>query len=403
MSNGATSSGAPRSSYRDVLRDRVAGRLMLVRSVSLVGDSMAIAALIVLAYGGSESVVAGAAVLAVRAVPTLIVAVFLGGWLDRLPRRSGMIAFALLEALVLLVPAIWPSQQTALVASGLSGATSAAYISLSSAIVAEQVSRPLQLPYYALAGTIHMSAQVVGLLGGASLALAFSPSIALAVDVASFVVGALLLTGLPRLHAVRSGESSSSGASLASGWGVIWGNPTLRLLSILVWASFASGDLPEVVAPAVAADAWVPPVMAASALGGVVLLLAVGRRGLLGSVRNQLRFASAYGASLVVGAVAIELEAGPVALIVVNAAIGACLAWTVGAQAVFARLVPEGRRAQAEIAMVSTNTVVGGLSILGLGALGGWTGHPALAYLVGGLVVLGVALPRVARAASTED
>src|SRR4051812_44264660 len=136
-----TGSGAVRSDvrpgYRAVLRHPVAGRLIGVKGISELGDFVGLAALLLLGYQQTGSLLGAAAVYTARALPAILVATLLGGWLDVPPRRPTLSVLAFAGAAALVLPAMVPAASTALVASAILGAVRAAYVAVTTAVVAE--------------------------------------------------------------------------------------------------------------------------------------------------------------------------------------------------------------------------------------------------------------------------
>jgi len=263
--------------YRPVLRHAVAGRLASAKAISELGDYVGLSALIVLAYGHAHSFLGPVGVYAARSLPALAVATVFPGWIDRPRRKVALIWLALLGAVVISVPAFVPSTGTAIIASAVLGAVRATYMSVHAAVIAESVDDPLRLPLFGLMGTFNQAAQVLGVAAGSLLALYVSTRLALLADAVSFVIAALIFMGLPRAEQfVRDRRPPPY-----SGLRTVFGHPTLRLVALLTWATFASSGLPEAMARGVVSTAWVPWTMAGAAL----LLVGLGIRPRLAEYR----------------------------------------------------------------------------------------------------------------------
>ncbi|GAA3384339.1 MFS transporter [Cryptosporangium minutisporangium] len=369
--------------YRAVLRHPVAGRLVAVRSVSELGDFIGLAALLLLGYQLTGSLLGAAAVYTARALPAILVATLLGGWLDVTPRRRTLSLLALGGAAALLFPIVFPAAATALVASAILGAVRAAYVAVTTAVVAESVDRAIQLPYFGMAATINSLVQVGGIAVGSGLAVTLGPRVALLVDLLSFLVAAVMLARLPvgarreRRHRLPPG----------AGFVLIWRQPTLRALALLTWATLVCSVLPETVATN-APTGWIPAVMVSSALGGALFAAVMGRRRFLERPLNQARTAAVLGAALVAGALVLFSGQHPLLLALVNTVIGAATGWTVGAQATFARLAPAGRMGQVEATMIASNVFLEGVGVLLLSLVAVAVGSDGAGYLTGGVLVL---------------
>jgi MFS family permease len=281
------------------------------------------------------------------------------------------------------VPAATPATATAIAAAAVLGAIRTAQQSTEAALIAESVDQSLRLGLYGLAGTIDQAAQTAGLLAGSIISLAIGTGVALWTDVVSFVLAALIFATLPAPKRITFGHRPPR----IEGLRIIWREPTLQALILLVWASALSGPMAEVLAPDLAHGAWLPAVMAASPIGGMVFMFLAGRSQMLSSVDNQIRMVYGLGASLLLGALILAARLPVFFLVIANAAIGAGFGWVFGAQATFARLVPKERMGQVEGTVVASNILVRGIGTF-LVAVIVHTTHPSMAYLVGGLAVI---------------
>ncbi|WBB74379.1 hypothetical protein O7602_02115 [Micromonospora sp. WMMD1128] len=382
-----TDTATPAPGYRALFRHPVASRLLVARGISELGDFVGLAALLLLAYDQTRSVLGPAAVYAARALPALLVATVFSGWLDVLARRTMLIGLTLAGAVLIAVPAAVPRALPAIVAAGLLGAVRAAYGSVHVAIIAEAVAPPLRLPLFGLAAFANQSGQVVGLLAGASVTVAIGPRVALLIDLASFLLAAVVLTGLRVGRQERRGPRPPATA----GARIIAAHPILRGVALLTLATMLAGGLPETLAPDLSGGAWRPVVLAASSFGGAVFVLLVGRRGWLVRVSGQVVAAGALATALLLAALLAAVDAPAWALAVANALIGAGGGWLIGAQATFARLAPRERMGQVEATIVAGNIMLSGVGVFLLGGAAALFG-PAVAYLAAGLVLLATVL-----------
>jgi MFS family permease len=385
-----TGSGAVRSDvrpgYRAVLRHPVAGRLIGVKGISELGDFVGLAALLLLGYQQTGSLLGAAAVYTARALPAILVATLLGGWLDVPPRRPTLSVLAFAGAAALVLPVMVPAASTALVASAILGAVRAAYVAVTTAVVAESVEREIQLPYFGMAAVINSSVQVAGIAVGSGLTVALGPRVALLADLVSFLIAGVVLALLP----IGSQREHRDRLPPGAGFVLIWRQPTLRVLALLTWATLVCSVLPETVATN-APRGWIPAVMAASAFGGAVFAWVAGITVFLERPLNQARTASVLGLALIGGAFVLFAGGHPVLLVLANLLIGAATGWTVGAQATFARLAPAGRMGQLEATMIASNLFLEGVGVLALSLVAVAAGSDGAAYLVGGVLVLGAA------------
>ncbi|MFC0031051.1 MFS transporter [Micromonospora chaiyaphumensis] len=384
---GADERLTPPPGYRALFRHPVAARLVIARGVSELGDFVGLAALLLLAYDQTRSVLGPAAVYAARTLPALLVATVFSGWLDVPARRTMLVGLSLAGAALIAVPTAVPRPLPAIVAAGLLGAVRAAYSSVNVAIAAEAVDGPLRLPLFGLSAFANQLGQVTGLLAGASVTVALGPRAALLVDLVSFLLAAVVLAGLP----AGRGERRKARPPATAGVRIIAGHPVLRGVALLTLGTVLSGALPETLAPDLAGGGWRPVVLAASALGGAVFVLVAARRAWLARVAGQVAAAAALGGALLLAGLLAAIQAPAWALAGANALIGAGGGWLIGAQATFARLAPRERMGQVEATIVAGNIVVSGCGIFLLGSTAELFG-PATAYLVAGALLLGVVL-----------
>ncbi|MFC4018315.1 MFS transporter [Micromonospora sp. GCM10011542] len=378
---------APPPGYRALFRHPVASRLVIARGISELGDFVGLAALLLLAYDQTNSVLGPAAVYAARTLPALLVATVFSGWLDVPARRTLLVWLSVAGAALIAVPTAVPQPVPAIVAAGLLGAVRAAYASVNVAVAAEAVDAALRLPLFGLSAFANQAGQVIGLLAGASLTVALGSRVALLIDLVSFLVAAVILAGLPK-HPHRRREPRPPATA---GVRIIARHPVLRGVALLTLATVLSGALPETLAPDLARGAWRPTVLAASALGGALFVLVVGRSGFLVRLAGQVAVAAALAGALLLTGVLVAVDAPLWALAGGNALIGAGGGWLIGAQATFARLAPPERMGQVEATIVAANIVVSGCGIFLLGGVAAVL-SPAAAYLAAGVVLLVVVL-----------
>jgi MFS family permease len=196
--------------------------LFLGRTISFAGSAIAIVALAfaVLEVTGSKTDLG--LVLAARAIPQIVFPLAGGIWADRLPRHHVMVAANLVSAvaqaavallLVLDAAEIW---QLALLAF-VNGTAVAFFFPASQGVVPETVPPDQRQQANALLRLGVNLAWICGAALGGLLVHAFGPGVAIAVDAASFVAGAVLV-GAMRLPRSLRLEGSTFSADLKGGW-----------------------------------------------------------------------------------------------------------------------------------------------------------------------------------------
>lgn len=379
--------------YRAAAGHPVAARLLTAQLVSEAGDFVGLAALLLLAFEATQSALGPALVLASRSLPALAVAGLLGRWLDRTPRRATLVATHLAGAVAIAICAVSPGTVTAVLSATLLGVTRSAFRSVQAAVIVESVPAGLRLALFGAAGVINQTAQFFGVLVGAAVTLTVGVRVSLLADVASFLVAAAILAGMPT---APSSPRPLRPAPL-DGVRIIYRHPVLRWLTLLVLASAFSGSLPEGLAPAIATEAWLPAAMAASSAGGAAFTFWVARRAYLRRVANQMTVAGSMAAALVLTGIAVSLDAPDWLYVLGNVAVGAALGWLVGAQTTIAAVTPEGRMGQVEATIVAGLISSSGAGVLVLGFVASAV-DPSVAYLIGGAVLLAalaVSAPRL--------
>jgi MFS family permease len=371
--------------YLHALRHPVVRGIWTASSVSLVGDHIASAALMVIAYQRSGLLLGAAAIFAVAAVPALLSGALAGSWLDRVPRKTALAALQLGGAAIVLLPVVIDGLPIVLVTAGLLGAVRAAHVAVRSGAIAEAVPDDRRGPLIALVNSTDQAGQFVGFFAGSGLAVLFTGSWALIIDSVSFVVAALVIT---RLH-LPSPTEREGRPPLTAGLRDIWRNPVLRLLAPLVWITATIGALPEALAAGAADEApsWTPIVFAAGPAGQAVTMLVLGRLRYLG--RPSVQLTHMAWLSLAFGIAA--LGRTPAWWALANFLVGSGVAWLVGPQLTFVRLAPPERMAQVTGTMIAILVAAEGLGTLAFATLADATSIPN-AYRTAGFLVLASAL-----------
>ena len=378
--------GASGRGFRAALRDPVAGRLLTAAAVSEAGDFVGQAALILLTYHATGSVMGPAGVLAAGTLPTLLVGTVFGPWLDRPRRRTALVALTLVGAAACAGVTAAPVFAVALVAAFVLGAARIAYVGISVGAVTDAVAEERRPAFFALLSTLNDGAQIVGFLGGSAATLAFGARWALGADAVSFLIGAAVLSRLPGLPPHRPEEEPGPTA----GFRAIRRTRPLLLIAPVVFVTMCGASLPETFAPRLAHGAALPFVMVGYPLGSIAAGLVIARSRLLRSIRIQLRLALICGMAFATGALAVWAGVGPWPIAGANFVIGAGSIWIVGARTTFAREAPPHLMAQIEASMVAALTIGNGLGTLALSGLATVAG-PGWAYAVESLVGVTVA------------
>jgi MFS family permease len=225
--------------------------------VNWIGDYLARAAIAVLVYQQSHSVLLSAASFAVNFLPWVVGGTVLSALAERYPYRTVLITCDVSRMLLiglLLVPhlPIWTMLVILFAASLGAPPTQAAR----SALLPQLVKREQMPMAIATNATTTQAAQVVGYLAGAALATAINPQFALVIDVVTFAVSAsLIASGVrPRPAAGERDTRTHLLRESADGFRMVFGRETLRSIAILIFILTMFAIVPEGLAAAWAAQ-----------------------------------------------------------------------------------------------------------------------------------------------------
>ena len=376
--------------FSAVLTDPVAGRLLVSKAISEIGDFVGLAALLVLAYRETGSVIGPAAVFAARTLPAVLVGTVFSNWLDRPPRRGALVVLAFTGAVLVAAVAVHPTVVVALAIAALLGAHRTAAVSVSSGAVVDGIAPERRGAFFALSTTINQSAQAVGFLIGAAATVAIGARASLMFDAATFVAAGAVLVRMPTISTSRRDRRPGP----IEGLRTIFSEPTLRVLAPIVWVAMLGMALPETVAPRIGHGVLLPLLMAAAPFGAMVAALTFGRGNALRDISRQLHLVLLLGIGFGFGAIVLASGGSPWLLVAVNGAVGVASVWVVGARTTFADRTPAGRMAQVEATMVASIVVTEGLGVLGLGWLA-TTAGPWAGYAVVAVCTIGATAPKL--------
>ncbi|BCY06122.1 MFS transporter [Actinoplanes sp. L3-i22] len=225
--------------------------------ISWVGDYLTRAAVTVLIYQQTRSVLLSAISFAIGYLPWITLGPVLSALGDRYPYRRVMIAcdlFRMTAVAMLLIPGL-PVAVLLLVVllAGLGGPPAQAARSAQLPLV---VGRERLTLATAVATTTGQAAQVAGYLLGSALAVGLTPRVAVGLDVVSFAVSALLIAIGVRLRpaAVAPAHRRHLLRETAEGFQLVFGLPVLRSIAIVVFSTIAFSIVPESLAASWAAE-----------------------------------------------------------------------------------------------------------------------------------------------------
>ncbi|MEV0895724.1 MFS transporter [Actinoplanes sp. NPDC049802] len=253
--NMATKSGG-NATFRSIFRLKEYRAVYLATLINWLGDYLSRAAVTVLVYHKSQSVLLSAASFAVGFLPW-IVGPLLSAVAERYPYRRVMIVADLTRmALIalLLIPHI-PVALMLLILL-LAGLAAPPAQAARSALLPELVGRERLPLATALQQTASQTAQVVGYMAGATLAVALTPRIALGLDVLTFLASALLVTfGVSRRPAANPDRGRTHLLrETAEGFRLVFSHPLLRSIVTVVFTVTIFAIVPEGLAAAWAVE-----------------------------------------------------------------------------------------------------------------------------------------------------
>lgn len=365
------------ATFRDVFGQAEFRALFAANALSWVGDYIAKAAVTVLVYRQTDSVALSAAAFAASYLPWLIGGPLLATVAERHRYREVMVACDVVRmALMLLVavPGIPPWAILALLfAATLANPPSQAARSALSPQILDGDRLVVGLSVLTSAG---QAAQVIGYLIGAAIA-AVSPPAALLINSATFAASAALVRlGLrDRPTAMTTEHRSHLLRETGQGFRIVFGQPVLRAIAVLVFSAMLFSIVPEGLAAAWAAERGgslgsgtaQAIIMVANPVGYVLGGLVVGR--LVAPARRValMRPLAVLGPAVLVPAL---FDPPPLVVALLAAACGFAAAGLLPvANGLFVRALPDGYRARAFGVMASGTQIIQGGAVLATGAL----------------------------------
>jgi predicted MFS family arabinose efflux permease len=378
-------------SYQAVFTDPAAWRLWTAATISYVGDFVGLGALLLAAYDRSGGHPLGAAaVFGIQAVPAFAVSAGIGPWLDRIPRRGGLVVLSVVGAGAVSLPIFTAGLWPVFVAAALIGGIRTAFNSVRTGAIADAVPRDIRGRLIALVTVSNQVSEVLGYLAGSTVAILIGTGLALGADAVTFVIAAALLAGLRLPAPTRSRDR----ASMTTGIRTIFGDRTLSALVPVAWIGLTLGALPQTLATTLSRTdrAWVPAALAAMGAGQAIAATVVGKTRLGERVLGEFWYIAACGAAFMVTAAA--LSADRVLIVAGNFAIGLGFGWVVAAQTTFVHVIPPDRMAHVTSTMIGSLIVLEGAGAVVFGAVAGAFGVAA-AYLLAGAMLTAASLAGV--------
>jgi MFS family permease len=383
---------------KNPLRDSPAfRRLWIARTISQVGDGIAVLALVLFVQETHRTGVAVGGLLLAAALPRFL-GPLAGVVVDRVEQRSLMIACDLGQAAVFVAIAwLEPSYPILLAMVAATGALDTLFGPAGRSAVPALVRPEQLLRANAWMGTsLNMRVAVGPVVGGLLVAL-FDVRGALVANAATFVVSALVLLGLPPLRAARSEEAGGFLAVGAEGLRFAWRTPVVRTLVIALFLGVAFAAVDDVALVFLVRETLDAGPLAFGLVGG-----AYGVGMLAGSLGLSWKgTAAAAGSLFVIGWIlsGVGTILTGVAPLVVVAAVGQAVAGigngidNVATDTLIQQAVPREMLGRV-FGLVATAPFAGStLAYAAGGFLLDLTDSPRAVFLIGGIGVLVVILP----------
>lgn len=263
---------------RAPLKSRPLTLLLTAQLLSGLGDFAARVALGVLVLEKTDSAALSGLVLTVSVLPWVGIGQVLATLGDRLPRKQLMIACDVIRAAAFAAMLIPMPIGVIFVLAFIAALPTPPFTAARSALLPETVPTHQYPDALALATIINQSAQVLGYLMGGVLVAVFSARGALLINSLSFVVSALVLTGL---KVGRTRTAKSNRILLRDGATAIWNDVMVRRALLFLVSVNLGAIIPESFAAAYAlthlgsTDTTAGILAAAIALGMIVTVSVV--------------------------------------------------------------------------------------------------------------------------------
>jgi MFS family permease len=355
---------------------------------SVTGDRLALVALTLLVYDRTRSPLLSAAVFAVGYLPYVIGGLFLAELADRRPRRSVMVACDLVRAAlvaVMVVPGLplWVLSALLFAATMFSPVFESARASITPKI--------LQGEHYVLGNSVTTTtilvAEVLGAAAGGAAVAFIGVRPALAIDVATFVLSALLIGLGTRYRPAAARPEAVQPSPLArvrTGFRVVFGDQALRTLLLFGWLvafyTIPAGIAAPYVARLGGGSIAIGLVIASTSLGTAIAAPFFSR---LVGPRRRTDWMGPLAVLTCVALVLTVFRPGLVGSLIIFSLSAAFGCYQIAANTAFVLRTPADRRAQA-FGIASMGVIVGqGAGFLAAGAAAEVLA-PAVVVAIGG-------------------
>ncbi|MEV1289698.1 MFS transporter [Micromonospora sp. NPDC049679] len=390
------------ATFREVFAQREFRALFHAAALSWIGDYMAKAAVTVMVYQQTESVALSAAAFAISYLPWLVGGPLLATVAERHSYRTVMVICDLIRMVLIglvAVPGVPVEVMLVLLfATTLANPPSQA---AKSALMPVILAGDRLVVGISLNTSASQAAQVGGYVAGAAIA-AVNPRVALLIDAATFAVSAAIIRfGVrQRPPAMTRAHRSHLLRETGDGFRIVFANPVLRAIAVLVFTSMLFAIVPEGLAAAWAAEHTGNEserglaqalIMAASPVGFILGGLLIGR-----AVRPDVRRALIRPFAVLAPLALVPALFDPPPLVV--AGLAAVCGFAVAglmpvANGLFVQALPHGFRARAFGVMATGTQVMQGIAVFTTGLLADRFSIPVVVgfWSVAGVLVMALA------------
>lgn len=231
-----------------VFKKRHAQFLLTSIGISHIGDWIYLIAINLMILHMTESPAAVGLLYILRPIATMFTAGFAGSLVDRWNKRNMMIGLDLLRAVLILAVPFLPSLPLIYIFVFLISMASSLFEPASLAFTVSFIPTDLRKKYNAWVSLTQSGAYIIGPAAAAGLFAISSGETAIILNGFSFLVSALLLTGLPKIESVSSfveqegnearGQLSKKWSILKKDWSAVWLFSQTHVKVILVYGLF---------------------------------------------------------------------------------------------------------------------------------------------------------------------
>ncbi|WP_325002298.1 MFS transporter [Intrasporangium sp.] len=273
-------------SYADALRVRGYLPIFLVGALSLWGDYIARVTIAGIVFERTRSPLATATTLAVSLLPAVFGRSLVGPVVDRLPYKVALVGSHVVRALcvigliivVVRAAPLWSVFVLLVVLEAVGGAATASSMVMLTDLFED---RRLYARAIGLNALSEQFNQAIGLAMGGGLVALLGPRAGLLIDLASFVLGAVVLAVVVELRPVHGDRGSGVRGFLGDlrrAAGDLVRHPILaRLLALSAVAALGVGAPEALAIPLAGSSGWGGLLMAAPVAGAVLGILLISR------------------------------------------------------------------------------------------------------------------------------